>query len=64
MTLMSGPADNLAKGWNHLRKGVDIDTPGDIEGQASLGLQYDHWEIKLSGGVAAPPRTARTWSNS
>ena len=36
---MSGPADNLAKGWDLLRQGLQIDLPADIRGQAYLGCQ-------------------------
>ena len=37
---MSGPADNLAKGGDLMRKGLQIDLPADINGQAYLGCQY------------------------
>ena len=47
---MLGPVDNLAKGWDLLRPGLNIDLPADISGQAYLGCQYNRREVKLPGG--------------
>jgi hypothetical protein len=50
---MSGPVDKLAKGWDLLRSGLQIDLPADISGRAYLGCQHRRREVTLPGGGKA-----------
>ena len=50
---LSGPADNLPKGWDLIAKGLNIDKPKDVNGQTYLGCQQERWEVDLPGGGKA-----------
>ena len=50
---MSGPPDNLQKGWDLIAQGLNIDKPQDINGQSYLGCRHERYEIDLPGGGKA-----------